>query len=150
MKDIFTKPVADEVVARINALHSSTQPSWGKMSVDQMLAHCNVAYEATYENKHPRPKGIKKWLVKLLIKNMVVGEKPYKKNGQTAPYFLIKEHKNFQVEKNRLIAYIKKTQELGGNHFEGKESHSFGPLTKKEWNGMFYKHLDHHLTQFNV
>ena len=34
--------------------------------------------------------------------------------------------------------------------FEGKESNSFGPLTKGEWNNMFYKHLDHHLSQFGV
>jgi len=27
-------------------------------------------------------------------------------------------------------------------------SHSFGPLSKTEWNNMFYKHLNHHLTQF--
>ena len=150
MKDIFSKPVSDEVIARINTLEPETQPSWGKMSVDQMLAHCNVVYEAQYDDKHPKPKGIKKWLVKLLIKKMVVGDKPYKKNGQTAPYFLIKGPKDFQVEKNRLIDYINKTQALGADYFDGTESHSFGPLTKKEWNVMFYKHLDHHLTQFNV
>jgi len=150
MKDIFTKPVADEVVARINSLETTSEPSWGKMSVDQMLAHCNVAFEAEYDNKHPKPKGFKKWLVKALIKKMVVSEKPYKKNGQTAPYFLIKERKDFQVEKDRLIAYVLKTQNLGGDHFDTKESHSFGPLTKKEWNVLFYKHIDHHLTQFNV
>jgi len=49
-----------------------------------------------------------------------------------------------------LIAYIKKVQELGEEYFEGKESHSFGPLTCKEWNNMFFKHIDHHLNQFKV
>ena len=150
MKDIFSKPVTEEVIARINKLEPSTPASWGKMSVDQMLAHCNVVYEAQYEDKHPKPKGIKKWLVKLLIKKIVVSEKPYKKNGQTAPNFLIKEPKDFQVEKNRLIAYINKTQALGGDYLDGTESHSLGKLTKDEWNNMFYKHLDHHLTQFDV
>ena len=50
----------------------------------------------------------------------------------------------------RLIDYINRTQQLGENHFDGKESHSFGPLTKTEWNNMFYKHLDHHLAQFGA
>ena len=36
------------------------------------------------------------------------------------------------------------------DYFDGKESHSFGPLNKTEWNNMFYKHADHHLTQFGV
>ena len=62
----------------------------------------------------------------------------------------MKGDKDFGAEKSRLVSYIQKTQELGGSHFEGKESHSFGALSKEQWNNMFYKHLDHHLTQFNV
>ena len=84
------------------------------------------------------------------MKNIVVSEKPYTKNGRTAPVFLIKGEKNFETEKNRLIDYIKKTQELGETHFDNKASHSFGNLSKSEWNNMFYKHLDHHLNQFGV
>ncbi|MHA6250256.1 hypothetical protein ACXYMU_20140 [Pontibacter sp. CAU 1760] len=80
----------------------------------------------------------------------MVGEKPYKRNSQTAPEFIVKENKNFEVEKNRLIAYIKKTQELGAAHFESKGSHSFGPLTSQEWNNLLYKLLNHHLSQFGV
>jgi hypothetical protein len=45
---------------------------------------------------------------------------------------------------------MNKTQNLGENHFDGKESHSFGKLLKGEWNNLFYKHLDHHLRQFGV
>ena len=40
--------------------------------------------------------------------------------------------------------------EMGANKFEGMESNSFGPLSIKEWNNMFTKHLNHHLEQFGV
>lgn len=150
LPNIFTKSVAEDVIDRINQLTASTQPNWGKMSVDQMLAHCNVSYELIYDNKHPKPNGFMKFILKLLVKNKVVSEQSYPQNGQTAPHFVIKDDKNFAAEKNRLINYIKKTQELGENHFDGKESHSFGALNKTEWNNMFYKHLNHHLTQFGV
>ena len=83
-------------------------------------------------------------------KSFVVGEKPYKKNSRTAPEFLIIDDKDFDKEKNRLINYLSKTQELGEVHFNNKEYRSFGPLTVIEWNNMFYKHLDHHLKQFGV
>jgi len=89
-------------------------------------------------------------MLKLFVKKIVVGEKPYPKNGRTAPEFLITSEKEFEKEKNRIIKYLKKTQELGEVHFDNKASHSFGKLTKTEWNNMFYKHLDHHLTQFGV
>lgn len=150
MKSVFNQADTAALVARINRLSPSSKGLWGKMSVSQMLAHCNVTYEMVYEDKHPRPNPLLKLVLKLLVKNKVVSETPYKKNGPTAPAFKVKDDKDFEKEKARLIAHIEKTQGLGEGHFDGKESHSFGRLTKTEWNNMFYKHLDHHLTQFGV
>ncbi|WP_299101470.1 DUF1569 domain-containing protein [uncultured Winogradskyella sp.] len=150
MKNIFDKAVTDEVIERINKLSPETQPNWGKMSVDQMLAHCSVTYELDFEDKHPKPKGLMKWVLKTFIKKVVVSEKPYKKNSRTAPEFIITSEKEFNTEKERLTGYITKVQALGSNHYDQKESHSFGKLSVTEWNNMFYKHLDHHLTQFGV
>jgi hypothetical protein len=150
MKNIFTGAVSNEVIDRINKLTPNTPAQWGKMTVAQMLAHCNVTYELVYENKHPQPNGFTKLMLKLFVKNNVVNEKPYGKSGQTAPVFIIKAEKDFASEKTRLIEYLNKTQALGENHFDQKESHSFGVLSKTEWNNMFYKHLDHHLRQFGV
>jgi hypothetical protein len=150
LPNIFTPTITDDVIARINKLTPASTPVWGKMSVSQMLAHLNVSYEMVYENKHPKPKGFMKFILKLLVKNKVVGETPYKHSTPTAPAFIIVDERDFETEKARLTAYIKKTQELGEEHFDGKESLSFGPLTITEWNNLFYKHLDHHLGQFDV
>jgi hypothetical protein len=150
LPNIFTKPVADGVIQRINNLTPTTQGQWGKMAVAQMLAHCCVTYEMLFEDKHPKPNAFVKFMLKMFVKGPVVNEAPYKKNSRTAPAFLITDTKDFETEKKRLINYIKKTQELGETHFEGKESHSFGNLSKTEWNNLFYKHIDHHLTQFGV
>jgi Protein of unknown function (DUF1569) len=150
LPNIFTAPVAAEIIGRINRLSANTQPNWGKMSVAQMLAHCCVTYEMAFEDKHPKPNFFVGFMLKTFLKSTVVSEKPYSQNGGTAPQFVIKETKDFEVEKARLIGFIEKTQQLGENHFDGKESHSFGNLNKTEWNNMFYKHLNHHLTQFGV
>ena len=150
MKNIFDAKETNTVIDRINKLEPITKPLWGKMSADQMLAHCNVTYEMAFEDKHPKPNGFTKFMLKLFVKNTVVGDKPYKKKGRTAPQFLITNARNFVEEKARLIDYLKKSQSLGENHFDGMESHSFGKLTKQEWNNMFYKHLNHHLNQFGV
>ncbi len=89
-------------------------------------------------------------MITLFAKKVVVGNKPYPKNSRTAPEFLITDEKNFDAEKKQLVDYIIKTQKLGKSHFHNKASHSFGPLSTQEWNTMFYKHLDHHLKQFDV
>ena len=150
LPDIFSKNVADGVIQRINNLSAASQPKWGKMSVAQMLAHCCVTYEMVYENKHPAPNGFVKLMLKLFVKNLVVGEAPYKHNSRTAPAFLITTDKEFNAEKARLINYIVRTQQMGAQEFDNKPSLSFGTLNKTEWNNMFYKHLDHHLSQFGV
>ena len=150
LPNIFDQAVAAGVIERINKLTPATQPKWGKMTVGQMLAHCCVTYEMIYDNKHAAPKGLMKWMLKTLVKGAVVTEKPYKHNSRTGPAFLMTTEKEFSTEKERLINYVKKTQQLGESNFEQKESLSFGKLTSTEWNNMFYKHLDHHLSQFGV
>lgn len=150
MIDLFNEKDVSETINRINQLTPETKPKWGKMNVAQMLAHCSVAYEFVYDNKHPKLGPFTKFLVKLFVKDTVVGEKPYKKNSRTAPEFQVSDDKDFGSEKKRLIDYIVKTQQLGESYFHNKESRSFGPLTKTEWNIMFAKHLEHHLTQFGV
>ncbi len=150
MKNIFDQKVTNEVIARIHQLRPDTQAKWGKMTVAQMLAHCCVTYEMAYDGNHKKPNAFVRLMLKLFVKKTVITEQPYKRNNPTGGGFLIKDTRDFEVEKQRLIAYINKTQQLGADHFEGKESLSFGILSKGEWNIMFYKHLDHHLSQFGV
>lgn len=151
MQNIFDSKEAQNYIDRINKLTSTTQPKWGKMSVDQMLAHCNVTYELVYESeKHKKPNAIAKFILKTFVKSKVVGEKEYPKNSPTGPQFIIHGSKNFEEEKKRLIGFIQKTQQLGKTAFEGKENISFGKMTAQEWNNMFAKHLNHHLEQFGV
>lgn len=151
IKNIFEEKVVLEVIERINTLSPETKQLWGKMTVDQMLAHLNVTYEMLFEpSKFKKPNTFKKFILKALVKNIVVGEKAYKKSSPTAPDFIITNPKNFEFEKERLIGFLKEVQLLSPTHFEGLESMSFGPLTTKEWNNLFYKHLDHHLNQFGA
>ncbi|MBP6620215.1 MAG: DUF1569 domain-containing protein [Leadbetterella sp.] len=150
-KNTFDKNVTDEIITRIDKLNPSTQALWGKMSVSQMLAHCCVTYEMLFEpERFRKPNFLMGLLLKFVVKPTVVGDVPYKKNLRTAPEFVIVGEKEFDSEKKRLVDFILKTQALGADYFEGRESRSFGKLSKDEWNIMFYKHLNHHLGQFGV
>lgn len=151
LPSVFDSAITQSIINRINLLTPDSPPLWGKMSVDQMLAHLNVTYELVYEEgKHPKPNFFMYWFMRIFVKNYIVGETPYQANIKTAPYFIIEGNKNFEEEKNRLIEFIQRTQELGAEHFQWKESHAMGELTSKEWSNLFFKHLDHHLKQFDV
>jgi hypothetical protein len=151
MENVFDAKDAQNYIDRINNLVEDTHGLWGKMTVDQMLAHCCITYEMIYEpEKHKKPGAIAKFILKTFVKPKVVGEKAYPRDSPTAPQFLITTRKNFHEEKTRLIGFIQKTQQLGADAFDGKESFSFGKLNSQEWNNMFAKHLNHHLAQFGV
>ncbi len=150
MESIWNDTYVGDMTARIGKLTPDTRPLWGKMAVSQMLAHCNVSYELAYENKHPKPNAVLRFILKLLVKPTVVNDKPYKPGSPTGSQFRIKDTRDFTAEKARLLGYIRKTRDLSEAHFNGREYHSFGPLTVKEWNNLFAKHLDHHLRQFGA
>lgn len=151
MKNVFDTNDTHELKERINQLNNQSKAQWGKMDVGQMLAHCNVTYEMTYEpTKFKKPNVIKKWVFKSILKPIIVGPKPFKKNSPTSSDFKMTSVKKFDSEKQRIIGFINQTQELGSNHFEGKDNLSFGKMSSNEWNALFYKHLDHHLKQFGV
>lgn len=150
MRNIFDPMVVDDLAHRIGQLNPASHPEWGRMTVDQMLAHCNVAYEMVYESVHPRPGRLKGFLLRTLVKRAVVGPRPYPHNTPTAPQFRVTARRDFANEQQRLIAYLHRVQQDGVAAFDGRISHSFGALTAEEWNVLFYKHLDHHLRQFGV
>ena len=150
----MNRRVVDAHIARINRLRADTKPLWGKMNAAQMLAHVAKPYEMVcdpdYARTHKRPPAVMRFLLKTFLKPIVVGEKPYAKNSRTAPEFIVADERDIEVERRRLIAYINQVQAWGTSHFDGKDNHSFGVMTAQEWNNLFAKHLEHHLTQFGV
>lgn len=151
MKNIFNAQDAQSYIDRINQLNARSERRWGKMTVDQMLAHCNITYSMIFEpEKHKKPGFIARFILKKFVKSKVCNDIAYKTNLPTSPAFVISDEKVFDEEQKKLIGYIQKVQQLGADAFEGKESISFGPLSATEWNNMMAKHLDHHLKQFGV
>ena len=103
IKSVFNAADVAELKTRINKLTPQTAALWGKMNVSQMLAHTNVSYEMAYTDKHPRPNAFMRFILKALVKNVVVGPKPYKRNTPTAKAFIIADERDFETEKARLF-----------------------------------------------
>lgn len=150
LPSVFDAKTTEETFNRLEKITYVSKPQWGKMNAAQMLAHLNVAYDLAYERIPYKSSGFKKFILKLLVKPLVVSEKPYKKNSHTAPEFIIADERDFEKEKSKFIDNVKQTETHGAKYFEGKVSTSFGAMTAKEWSTQFYKHIDHHFTQFGV
>ena len=147
---LYDPTVTQTALERIERLGPETRAGWGKMSVDQMLAHLNVAYDMETGALPVSNNFLMRFILKTFVKKAVVGPKPYPKNGRTAPAFVISDRRNFEQEKAKLMNHMNRFRRNGAAHYEGKENVSFGKLTASEWNVLYYKHLDHHLQQFGV
>ena len=75
---------------------------------------------------------------------------PMRKNSPTAPLLIVGDARDFEKERQRLGVLIDRFV-AGGP--EGCSTHPhcfFGPMTPQEWAVLMYKHLDHHLRQFDA
>ena len=148
--NVFEQSTTDILLDRLSNLNNDTKPQWGKMNASQMLAHVNIGYDIAYGKTPIKYNFFMKFMLKMFVKETVVGSKPYKKNGGTAPVFVVSDERDFEKEKAQFIEYIRQTQSKGAAFFEGKESPAFGKLTSSQWNIQFYKHIDHHFRQFGI
>ena len=88
-------------------------------------------------------------MAKVFFKKSLYNEKPWRKGLPTAKFLKIKDDKNFNEEKPKLVDLVNEVY----SHREKKEWNphpAFGYFTKQQWGQMQYKHLDHHLKQFGV
>lgn len=146
MKTIFDKTSRDELINRINFLNENSTAQWGKMNVSQMLKHCSQWDEMAMGRKKYKQSLIGKLFGKMGLKDMLKDE-PIKKNLPTVPSFKIKEDINFAEEKSKWISLLNEYEHFNNDGFIHP---FFGTMTKENTGYIVYKHIDHHLRQFNV
>src|ERR1035437_2018219 len=149
MKDLYQSKYLDEILLRINKLSPDSQRLWGKMNVTQMLTHCSLSMETALGDKFYPQLMIGKLLGRFM-KFTILKEKPFSKNSPTNPNFVITETKEFVKEKERLIELTKRFSSGGEEKCTHNPHSFFGNLSPHEWGMLMYRHLDHHLKQFNA
>ncbi len=148
MKSVFNENDNNELIARINRLTPETQPLWGKMSVAQMLGHCQRAVEVGTGLLELRRTAMGFIFGRVALKQLM--NKPIAKNIPTEKSFVIPTSVDFEPERQKLIESYKALAEHGAGHITHKKHPYFGTLTTEEWDTLLWKHLDHHLQQFGV
>ena len=148
MNSIFNPTENDAMIARINKLTPESYPLWGRMSVDQMCRHCNLAIAVAYGEQDLKINILLKLLGKMLKKKVLYGGH-LKKESPTAKEFIVKDHSDLENAKAELITNFSRFKE--GHPSIKVMNHPFwGTLNYEEWDLLMWKHLDHHLRQFGV
>jgi hypothetical protein len=150
MKNLFQTSAAEEIERRIAALKRDSHPQWGTMTVAQMVAHCSASLELASGDRRP-PRALVGRLMGWAIKPMVLrDDKPMRRNSPTVQGLVMKDDRDLDIERKRLLGLIGRFVTAGSNGCTTHPHSFFGSLTPEEWAILMYKHLDHHLRQFDV
>ncbi len=149
MKSVYNPSDNDAFIARINLLTKDSQPLWGKMTVGQMLSHCQAPIDVAFGDLQLRSNFIMRLMGKL-FKNKILNSAEFKKNSPTAPDFIRKDAYDFESTKSELIRKFRQFAELGHQSIKSNKHPFFGVMTYEEWDKLHSMHLDHHLKQFGV
>ncbi len=148
-KNIFDKKDNQELIERLEKITPDSKPLWGKMNAAQMVKHCQKPLDVA-EGRLKMKGGILGFLFGKMVKKQFLCEKALKKNMATAPQFKIEETPEFENEWQFLVAMIKRFGQKGPEVIVNKTHPLFGEMTEEEWGTIQYKHLDHHLKQFDA
>lgn len=147
MKSLFNEDAFAEIKQRVEKLEENASRQWGKMDAAQMMHHCQGPFNIMLEKNDYGMKP--NWFAKVFFKKSLYSDKLWSKNLPTAKALKVKEPKDFDMEKSKLIELL--------NEFNAQREKSawnphpgFGYFTNEQWGKMQYKHLDHHLRQFGL
>lgn len=150
MSSLFNPQTSLSFIERINKLTPETQALWGKMRVDQMLAHSQKPLEIALGTLKPKVNPIIKLLFGKSARKQVLSPEPFKQNLPTLGEAIIAGKREFDTEKHKLIELVQTFHKAGPNGVSREPHPLFGPMSSSDWDVSQVKHLDHHLRQFGV
>ena len=149
MNNLYNKSDVLGILNRIEKLSSNSKSKWGKMNVEQMLAHLNTFLETALNLNSPKRILIGR-ILGSFFKSRYISEKRFSINSPTHKDYIFTEVRNFEKEKSKSILLIEHFLKEGPSKCTSKPHPFFGKLTSQEWAIAQWKHFDHHLRQFGV
>ena len=149
MRDLFDPQDNRAIVERIGKLLPESQAQWGTMHVAQMLAHAQVPLRCAFGESQYKRSLLGIFVGRLALRQLISG-KPWSHGMPTDPGFIVADEREFEKEKNRLVALVQRFPQSGPSAITKNAHPFFGKMTPQEWSSLQWNHLNHHLTQFGV
>jgi hypothetical protein len=150
MKSIFEKEVREELIQRIAKLSDSSAASWGKMNVYQMIVHCIKTEEMYLRITSYKRLFIGRIFGQMSLKSLVKDDAHFKRNEPTHPTFKITDNGYISSISEKWISLIRQFDNKTESDYEDFSHPFFGKMSYEQVGHYNYKHIDHHLRQFNL
>ncbi|SIS28185.1 Protein of unknown function [Chryseobacterium shigense] len=141
----------EEIVRRISLLDENTPQKWGEMNASQMLKHCELVLKvALGKIELPEINIFFKAVGAATKIEMQIFNNGIPRNMPTFQKLIVNFECDFDESKTNLLNTMKDFRKTSENKALPDHHRLFGTMTEKDWGFLEYKHLDHHLKQFNV
>ncbi len=150
MKNLFDPAAHQEIHTRLQLLQPDSPLQWGTMTPAQALAHCSLGVEMSLGDLRPPRKFIGRILGPLIKPLALKDDEPMRRNSPTVDGMIIHDNPAFDPERERLLALLNRFTTTGPRSCTTHPHAFFGKLRPAQWSILMYKHLDHHLRQFNA
>ena len=147
MKTLWQEGTRAECMARARRLTPDSQARWGRMTVDQVLAHMVDAFRMGLGEITVRPRRVfvRHWPLNWIFANLL----RFPRNLPTVPEIVSRKQASIENELAQLEAAMARFAARKGSS-SWPEHPALGKLSGNSWARLGYHHLDHHLRQFGV
>ena len=148
MGTLFEAIDRERVLERIGKLEADRRPLWGRFTAPQMVCHVSASLrQGLGEYDAGPPAGPLQYPP---LNWLVIHVLPWPKGkGRSPPEFLSVQPTTWQADISTLRGLVERFAERGPDA-AWPPSKVFGHISGRSWGALQYKHLDHHLRQFNV
>src|SRR5215510_13115970 len=142
MGSILNETDRADITSRVRSLSSSSTRRWGTLDVTGMLKHLHLsALMALGEMELPSAN--KRVFHVFPLKPLLLYVVPFPTGAPTAPKLKPVSAASMEEERAALLELIERIG-TGPRDGAGPDHPLFGPLTRREWGVVTYKHTDHH------
>lgn len=150
-KSLHNEKDFTEIIERIHQLSENSQKKWGKMNVSQMLLHCDKILQIALQKIELPPLGLFFRTVGILTKHEIsVFNNGIPRNMPTFKKVIVNFECDFEQTQKNLLKRLEEYNDRYRKHQLPVKHELFGKMRERDWGFLEYKHLDHHLKQFNV
>ena len=148
MGSILNESDRTDISTRMRSLSASSTARWGRMSVTGMLQHLRLSAQMAVGELELASANKRAFQV-FPLKHLILYVLPFPKGAPTAPGLLSDEATSFEGERAAVLVFLDRIG-AGPQDGAGPAHPLFGPLSRREWGTVTYKHVDHHLKQFGA
>jgi len=148
MPSILNESDRAAICNRVQSLSASSTARWGRMNVTGMLQHLRLSALMAVGDLKVAPANKRAFQV-FPLKHLILYVLPFPKGAPTAPELQPDAAESLEGERVAVLALLDQIGS-GPRVGTGPEHPLFGPLSRREWGAVTYKHVDHHLKQFGA